>query len=311
MNCAFNGAGPAIGAYDPFTISAAEIGNVSSTSLVVTTNNTRWHGLRSCLTADAAVTYDAALQTVNGCSAAGAAFTLTMASPPVDNLVDVDLVYTPGAAPLTDSALVGNLYGQRLNNQSVEVTNNVSVDPTAGDNLSQAVWQCHLPDVTPATHWLGYPNTPARRPSPSRVWCQAAIRNVGVTEKAAQGYALYCSKNGGMDTRVSGDCTTLGICYASGDESLMPGTVTVNRLPLDGFTFRSGGMVQNSDQSAVQTPIGPNEQIEAIYLLQIGPNQPVHTVTFSCNQRTASGMALATDPPNPILITVDALIAYR
>lgn len=174
--------------------------------------------------------------------------------------------YTTGTAtPVTDSALIGNLYKQRLNavgSTSAAVAHLGGSAPV----LTQVAYrfECYggteaAPDCTRAL------NTGITIPPNSCVRVRAQVSN-SVADFGASGYTVYSQKNGsgGYAAIPNGPCTSTGICFASGTGTLPPELLTgstTEQLAGAGTFTAGGSMLSMSEVPSVTLTTGLDTEL--------------------------------------------------
>jgi hypothetical protein len=183
-----------------------------------------------------------------------------------------------------------------------EGVNTVSFPSGPGDGLAQVSYQCQEPDKA-----LGTRKTRACEvPVSGAVNVITNVVNTVGTQKAAQRYELWCSKDGGTAQRLTQECGEFGLCLRDKDDRVTAHGFNPEAalLPVpEGITFQQGGSFINQETAANLTPIDDDKVIENIYALQTGPGLTPKVTDFSCVQTAPNGVALE-GTNTPIVIEI-------
>lgn len=266
----FNGSAPDLGAHETFGCGSGEVGLVDATSLMLTcTNNVAPPLLPASSLTGFTVTADGNPVTVNSAARVG------------DNIIDLTLgssitagqavlvSYSTGTGNVTNSALIGNTYNQRLNAMTdLEITNNVEGAPPSF-TLTQTHFRCHKIEGTEAA-----PTAMASTDTNCRVIPGAVMRlrlKVACTgaDCGARAFIPYYAKNGGGAAAIPSAFDAGNIKFY--DTGLYPtppnGTATTEQLASNHATNVACAIVLTAN-AVPNLTLPENSEAECEYALQ-------------------------------------------
>lgn len=246
---AFNGSAPDIGAYETLRIApaGAEIGNVSTTTLVINFENNVYPGIlpASGCSTGWTVKYDGVGQTISSATcpvSSSNQMRFIMASAPASGAVAVTLDYTPGS--ISDNAKLGNIAAnvQKLFSQTAfAVTNNVSASTPV---ITQDLARCRPLSGLETSTLLESTNCTFQ---PGASFLVRGSFKASVADSPSQAYTLYSSYQGGTYTAIADTCAATGataLCFAVTDPPQITGMAPTTQHLADctGANFIAGAL---------------------------------------------------------------------
>jgi hypothetical protein len=234
---------------EPLALVSCEIGAVANDLLVCALTDPI--DAAFCIPSNFEVTYDLVEQVILNASTTGNfdLCSLTLQNPPESDDVSVFVTYLP-------------------EDDGVTATNTVSFPSGPGDGLAQSAHRCLEADRA-----LGIRKLPScATPSPGAVNVITNVVDTVGSQKAAQRFDLWCSKDGGDAQRLTEECGDFGLCLR-GDRDLVTDhgfNPVAALLPVGGgLTFQQGGSFIGEEVPGNLTPIDNDMVIENIYGLQV------------------------------------------
>ena len=308
----YNGSAPDQGAFETFAHSSCEVGNVDTTSLIITFENNLYPPL---LPSSSVTTFTArensSAATVSSCARSGNNSIDCTLSAAITGGTTVD--YSWASGNLTDSADLGGVstYNQpflAVTNQSC--TNNVSGG--SGEVLTQTRGRFRLSHGAEAS--TGAPFGDAAEDANWTV-SQGGLRRVRLkmacttADCASVGIELRYAEDGGAYTALTDTCGN--ICfYGTGDTTLgvTDGVATTEQLT-SGHATNVACEVKRQSGSVPNVDLSQNSESECEYVIQIGSSTAVDT-TYDFRLYKDGGTALDAYDVTPRL-TVRSLRGSR
>lgn len=289
----YNGAAPDQGAFETFTCTAVVPDTASDNTMVLTcTNNVATPLLPAASCTGFTARKNAADNAVTACTRTGdGQMTITLTSSYLSTDT-ADWSYSTSTGNVSNSALIGKLFNQRLNGvTNLSATNQVGASAPV---LTQVAYRFECYGGTEAAPDCVKPlNTGISVPSNACLRWRAQVTST-VADADPTGFAAFAQKNGsgGYTAVPNGPTALAGLSYATGTGNMPPeliaGATTEHLAGANAFV--PGGVML----SAAETPVialGANKDTELVFTLCTGSG---HTDGdyFDLRAYRAGGVAL-------------------